>query len=205
MKRTSAQIATFAWAAWALFGTGCGAAPDGGTDGTTPGGAPAQPGAVIHRTIVTQEPDGTTTVRERDITQEEHDRDIAARTLMMQGVRPYSVIDFSCASSSMWLFSQPNLSGAEICIYPFSSDGFWHDLDLATLPFGFWGDNWAGRVRSFWAGADEACFHTSEVRHCNLCVDPYGRRDAPTNEWCGTFDLATVLTLRCHTCPYPQP
>jgi hypothetical protein len=133
------------------------AALQSGCDGTA--GEPlADPGAeeaIIHRTIVVNHDDGTTTVRRLDISAAESARDIELRRLISEGKYTPAVLrDNSCAGSSMWLF---NINGDELCLY---QDPKSDRMSIAELwrwdPSGplFEGPSWYAKIRKFYGGAE---------------------------------------------------
>jgi hypothetical protein len=200
-------VAVHSLVACSLIFVGCGAAPDpsgGGESGSTPGGENATSagsktageafagsgtgsGEAIHRTIVTVNADGTKDVRELDITLEEHWRDIEIRTLIQQGkYTPAVVTDTSCAASSMWMFSQPNLTGSEVCYFYRDNDGsLWARGSIDIEPYdrciAGYGCTpvWVGSpLRSFWAGSQAARLLIPSIFSRDIA--PWERQDSLT-------------------------
>jgi hypothetical protein len=123
----------------------------------------------VSRTVVRIQPDGTRKAITSIISREEQLLEISRKKALeiaaaSKGERLLTVVqDYSCAASSMWLFSNTNRSGNEIC---FLQDGnnlpayYWEDLSTYNSNPTFspnCSPEVGGCVMSAWGGSDVAC------------------------------------------------
>jgi hypothetical protein len=119
---------------------------------------------VLQRTIVVKQADGTETVSQFNVTKKERDQDRALHELYMQGkvtpaIPPSRITrDWGCGSSSMWMFTGTNFTGAEICFYLVPGTA------MNTINLGYY--SWAGHIGSFWAGSQAGAFFLSPQTGC---------------------------------------
>jgi hypothetical protein len=119
---------------------------------------------VFTRTVVTLKPDGNHVVQTQRITRAEQRADVARRMAALEGSatpsgRPADVgsliNDPTCASASMWMFDDVNLTGNELCFYGYGTVDLNRYFDLtrrATF-------TWTYALHSFLAGADNGAFY----------------------------------------------
>ena len=146
---------------------------------------------LLSRTVVTLNEDGTETVREFMITKEEHARDLELKRLFVEGKHTAAVVkDGSCSNGSIWLHDATYNSGHQICFIASPRSTNWQGVNLRDYKLRGSATGWAGKVRSFWAGADVSLF--SDSLHCNYQVSPYVRQD----EVNGCVQSSQRLSLR---------
>jgi|SwirhirootsSR2_FD_contig_31_15288209_length_644_multi_14_in_0_out_0_1 hypothetical protein len=148
-----------------------------GCDGTVPEDTNTSQSsrALISRTIVKLNADGTYSTREMMITQEEHDRDVELRKLILAGqFTPTVTWDASCAPSSLWLYKHTVADfHPELCFYQNNTGtASWWGTSIDLAPFG-----WAGQVRSFWGGNQDFFFNKGAPNSCLEAYQSYTRND----------------------------
>ena len=152
----------------------------------------ADPDDELHsRTVVTLNEDGTETVREFMITKEEHERDLELKRLFVEGKHTAAVVrDSSCSNGSIWLYDATFTSGHQICFIANPRSTNWQGVNLGSYKLRGSSTGWAGKVRSFWAGADVSLF--TDSLHCNYQVPPYVRQNTVN----GCVESSQRLSLR---------
>jgi hypothetical protein len=152
------------------LGVGCGGAPDA----TDPNGTGSD--ALVSRTLVTLNADGTSAVSYEKVTVAQQQREIAARRQAVSngtfgdrtshgGTKPLAkpaIGPADCSiDASTWLFSGPNLTGHQLCLIGAGTE-FLGDHLLSCGPPDIKNPgntkctSWEGNVGSYWVGASGA-------------------------------------------------
>ena len=182
--------------------------------GVEPGlGNPGDPAqdkeGTVHRTIVWLQSDGTAEVKTVEISRAQQQAEVAQRQEMVQqrdsdsaiGTATQAVgVDPYCFGSSLWLFDDYNQTGwNELCLFRTSYPSYFSDIaNLRNYNLRYcdayrcYFFSWAGRVRSYWAGADSGDFGMWQVDFRDLeYFQPWQRVDyagtVASNAWTVEF------------------
>jgi hypothetical protein len=136
--------------------------------------------ALVTRTLVTLNPDGTATIAHETVPLSQQRGEIAARlqaaanpasagTLQGGGTHPNTapstqpnIGTASCSDPAVsWMFSGTNLTGHQLCLMGAGSAALWTyvmscgPLDPDNPPYGHC-QTWEGKIKSYWMGASGA-------------------------------------------------
>src|SRR5262245_27338979 len=151
----------------ALGISACAAGVGENDDDSVEGDVQVEASETFTRTIVRLEGDGREIVEVQVVTRAEQLMAQEQRARMLESERegfdPATAIvkDSGCASSSMWIFDQPNLHGNEICFTGAGDANLYNYCRISQeiVPGTYvCTDRWNNDVRSYWAGSDGGLF-----------------------------------------------
>jgi len=141
----------------------------------------------VSRTIVTFQPDGSSEVKQVQISQAQQRAEVAAREKMLQNQAAGSSIgtaaqaistDPGCDASDLWLFDDYNQTGSnEICFYGAGAAQLANYTSSYCYGGGCFFGTWWHTVRSYWAGVSPGYF----------LGDPYLFGEPPGYEYFGPW------------------
>lgn len=141
----------------------------------------------VSRTIVTFHPDGSSEVKQVQITRAQQRADVDAREQRLRNQAPGSSIgttaqaistDPGCAPSDLWLFDDFNQTGSnELCFFGAGATQLQNYITSYCIGGSCYSGTWWHAVRSYWAGESPGY----------LLGDPYVFGEPPGYEYFGPW------------------
>jgi hypothetical protein len=170
------------------------------TVGTDEPSITADPNALVTRTVVVLNSDGTESVTQTQITVAEQQAELARNQALEEEylTRPEGVAfadppvrDGSCSWYSLKLFDQPTYAGNYIC---FSGSGFVNlgNYCRATCAPGklcLCGGRWAGAIRSYWSGSNTGWYQANNL-------------DCPPSDFMPSYEARSTLSSCVQSASY---